>query len=43
MEKLIKINFKLQIKSKWQKGKAFILLKGNTSKNTLVCIEKIIK
>ena len=37
-EKLIQRNFKFQIKSKWQKKKAFILLKGNNSKNTLVCV-----
>ena len=43
MEKLIKSNFKFQLKSKWLKGKAFLLLKGNNSKNTLVSIEKIIK
>ena len=43
MEKLKKSNFKFQMKSKWQKGKAFILLKINNSKSALVCIEKIIK
>ena len=35
MEKLRKSNFKFQMKIKWQKGKVFIMLEGNNSKNKL--------
>ena len=44
MEKLIRSNFKFQMKSKRQEDKAFRLLKSNNSKTIpgLYCIEKSI-